>query len=78
MTTMIPVWVGGVLTPIEKLEAHQRGLRYKAISVFLIDGHRALIQRRALKKYHTPACGRIPAAHIPIGRNPQQTAQQGA
>ena len=54
MTVMIPAWVDGVLTPVEKLEAHQRGLRHKAISVFLIDGDRTLIQRRALGKYHTP------------------------
>lgn len=54
MPIMIPTWVDGVLTPVEKLEAHQRGLRHKAISVFLIDGDRTLIQRRALGKYHTP------------------------
>jgi len=54
MTIMIPTWVDGVLTPVEKLEAHQRGLRHKAVSVFLIDGDRTLIQRRALGKYHTP------------------------
>ncbi len=54
MTIMIPTWVDGVLTPVEKLEAHQRGLRHKAISVFLIEGGKTLIQRRALGKYHTP------------------------
>jgi len=54
MTIMIPAWVDGELTPVEKLEAHQRGLRHKAISVFLIDGDRTLIQRRAMGKYHTP------------------------
>lgn len=54
MTIMIPAWVDGVLTPVEKLAAHQRGLRHKAISVFLIDGDHTLIQRRALGKYHTP------------------------
>lgn len=54
MPIMIPTWVDGVLTPVEKLEAHQRGLRHKAISVFLIDGDHTLIQRRALGKYHTP------------------------
>lgn len=54
MTIMIPTWVDGVLTPVEKLEAHQRGLRHKAVSVFLINGDETLIQRRALGKYHTP------------------------
>ncbi|TCP59951.1 isopentenyl-diphosphate delta-isomerase [Rhodovulum bhavnagarense] len=54
MTEMIPAWVNGELTPVEKLEAHQKGLRHKAISVFVMDGDRVLIQRRALGKYHTP------------------------
>ena len=52
---MIPAWVDGKLTPVEKLEVHQRGLRHKAVSVFVMDGpDKVLIQRRALGKYHTP------------------------
>jgi isopentenyl-diphosphate Delta-isomerase len=51
---MIPAWVDGQLTPIGKLEVHQRGLRHKAVSVFVMDGSRVLIQRRAMSKYHTP------------------------
>lgn len=54
MTIMIPAWVGDTLTPVEKLEAHQRGLKHKAISVFVMRGRDVLIQRRALGKYHTP------------------------
>lgn len=51
---MIPAWVRGALVPVEKLEVHQRGLRHKAISVFVMRGTQTLIQRRALEKYHTP------------------------
>jgi isopentenyl-diphosphate Delta-isomerase len=51
---MIPAWVDGRLQPVGKLEVHQRGLRHKAVSVFVIDGRRVLIQQRALTKYHTP------------------------
>jgi isopentenyl-diphosphate delta-isomerase len=51
---MIPAWVDGELTPVEKLEAHVRGLKHKAISVFVLHGNDVLIQRRALGKYHTP------------------------
>lgn len=51
---MIPAWVEGTLQPIEKLAAHQRGLRHLAISVFIMDGTRTLLQRRADSKYHTP------------------------
>lgn len=52
--TMIPTWVNGVLTPVDKLEAHVKGLRHKAVSVFVMDGQNVLIQQRALSKYHTP------------------------
>ena len=51
---MIPAWVDGELTPVEKLAAHQRGLRHLAISVFVIRDGAILIQRRAMGKYHTP------------------------
>jgi isopentenyl-diphosphate Delta-isomerase len=54
MTEMIPAWVDGKLTPVEKLEVHQRGLRHKAVSVFVMARDKVLIQRRALGKYHTP------------------------
>jgi len=54
MTIMIPAFVDGELVAVEKLEAHQRGLRHKAISVFVTCGDAVLIQRRALGKYHTP------------------------
>lgn len=36
-----------------KLEAHQRGLLHRAFSVFLLDGDRALMTRRAMGKYHS-------------------------
>ena len=54
MTEMIPAWIDGRLTPVEKLEAHVKGLRHKAISVFVMRGDTVLIQQRALGKYHTP------------------------
>lgn len=54
MTIMIPAWVDGTLQPVEKLEVHERGLRHKAVSVFVTRGDQILIQRRALGKYHTP------------------------
>ncbi|MEM6939727.1 MAG: isopentenyl-diphosphate Delta-isomerase [Pseudomonadota bacterium] len=51
---MIPAWVGGTLTPVEKLAAHQRGLRHLAVSVFVVRADEILIQQRAMSKYHTP------------------------
>ena len=44
----------GALYPIEKLEAHKRAIPHLAISIFVFDGDRMLLQRRALSKYH---CG---------------------
>ncbi len=54
MTIMIPAWVNGTLTPVEKLEAHVKGLRHKAVSVFVLKGDAVLMQQRAMCKYHTP------------------------
>ncbi len=54
MDGQIPAWVNGVLTPVGKLEAHQKALRHKAVSVFAIAGGKVLMQQRALSKYHTP------------------------
>ncbi|MEM8869975.1 MAG: isopentenyl-diphosphate Delta-isomerase [Pseudomonadota bacterium] len=54
MTQLIPAWVDGVLTPVEKLETHQRGLRHPAVSVFVMSDDQVLLQQRALSKYHTP------------------------
>jgi isopentenyl-diphosphate delta-isomerase len=51
---MIPAWIDGRLQPVGKMEVHRRGLRHKAVSVFVTDGPRVLIQQRALSKYHTP------------------------
>lgn len=54
MREMVPAWVDGILTPVEKLEVHRRGLRHLAVSVFVMSGDKTLLQRRALGKYHTP------------------------
>lgn len=51
---LIPAWVDGRLTPVEKLAVHQRGLRHRAISVFVWRGDEVLLQKRAAHKYHTP------------------------
>lgn len=66
---------GDDVYPIEKLEAHLRGLRHLAVSAFVFaDGH-LLLQKRALGKYHSggqwantccshPAWGESPAACV--------------
>jgi isopentenyl-diphosphate delta-isomerase len=51
---LVPAWVDGVLVPVGKIDVHRRGLRHKAVSVFVTAGDRLLIQRRAAAKYH---CG---------------------
>ncbi len=54
LTAHIPAWVDGILTPVGKLETHERGLKHPAVSVMIVSGDNMLIQRRALEKYHTP------------------------
>lgn len=53
MPQMIPAWIDARLTPVEKLEVHQRGLKHQAISVFVMSGRHVLLQQRAHVKYHS-------------------------
>src|SRR5690606_21385871 len=43
----------GTIYPIEKLEAHRRRVRHRAVSIFVRRGDRMLLQRRAATKYHS-------------------------
>ena len=51
---LIPAWVDGTLTPVEKLRAHTHGLKHQAVSIFVMNRGRILLQQRAAHKYHTP------------------------
>lgn len=44
---------GGAPQTLGKAEAHRRGSRHRAVSVFVFDGERLLLQRRADGKYHS-------------------------
>lgn len=50
---LIPAWENGTLRPVEKMAVHRRGLRHKAVSVFVVRGPQMLLQRRAAGKYHS-------------------------
>jgi len=40
---------------MEKLEAHQKGVRHRAFSIFIFNSKgEMLLQKRALRKYHSP------------------------
>ena len=67
MDILIPAWIDGQLQPVEKLQTHLRGLRHKAVSVFVMRAAETLLQRRAMSKYHTPTFGPMPAAPIQNG-----------
>ncbi len=54
LSEMIPAWLDGELTPVDKMRVHREGLRHRAVSVFVMAGTQVLIQRRAPGKYHTP------------------------
>ena len=77
MQEMIPAYVEDVLTPVEKLAVHQRGLRHLAISVFVMRGDKTLLQRRALGKYHTPGLWANTCCTHPLwGEAPRDCAQR--
>lgn len=75
MSDAIPAWIDDVLTPVDKLEVHRRGLRHPAVSVFVMDGAQTLIQRRALGKYHTPGLwANTCCTHAAWGEDPAECA----
>ena len=77
MTILIPAWVNGELTPVEKLDAHRRGLRHLAVSVFVMRGREVLIQQRAAGKYHTPGLwANTCCTHPQWGETPAACAQR--
>jgi len=43
----------GSLYPVEKLDAHKRNVPHVAISIFVFDGPRLLLQKRASTKSHS-------------------------
>lgn len=74
---MIPTWVDGTLTPVEKLQAHRDGLAHMAVSVFVLCGSDLLIQRRAAGKYHTPLLwANTCCTHPHWGEDPARCAQR--
>jgi len=70
---MIPAWVDNVLTPVEKIAAHEQGLRHLAVSVFVLRGDSVLIQQRAWGKYHTPGLWANTCCTHPAWEEPPQS-----
>ena len=74
---LIPAWVDDMLAPVEKIETHVRGLRHKAVSVFILHGGEILLQQRALGKYHTPGLwANTCCTHPHWGEDPHACAQR--
>jgi isopentenyl-diphosphate delta-isomerase len=73
MPDMIPAWVDGRLQQVEKLEVHRRGLRHKAVSVFVTQGDHILLQQRAAGKYHSPGLWANSCCTHPHWNEPPET-----
>ena len=74
---MIPAWIDGSLAPLDKLEVHLRGIKHRAVSVFVMAGDQILLQRRALGKYHTPGLWANTCCTHPLwGEAPRDCAQR--
>ncbi|MFY0693086.1 MAG: isopentenyl-diphosphate Delta-isomerase [Paracoccaceae bacterium] len=69
---LIPAWVDGKLTPIEKMRVHRDGLRHQAVSVFVMSRDKVLIQRRAMTKYHTPGLWANTCCTHPLWNEPPE------
>ncbi len=59
----------------EKMDVHRKGLLHRAFSVFLFDGDRLLIQRRAAGKYHSAGLwANTCCSHPRVGETLQEAA----
>ena len=59
----------------EKMDVHQKGILHRAFSVFLFDGDRLLIQRRAVGKYHSAGLwANTCCSHPRVGETLQEAA----
>lgn len=54
MNQQIAAWQDNVLSPVDKLEVHKKGLKHPAVSVFVKRNNEILLQQRAACKYHSP------------------------
>ena len=54
MNQPIAAWQDNILSPVDKLEVHKKGLKHPAVSVFLKRENEILLQQRAASKYHSP------------------------
>ena len=63
---------------MEKLEAHEKGLLHRALSVLIINTKKEiLLQRRALGKYHSPGLWTNTCCSHPYpGENPTEAANR--
>ena len=67
MTIFIPAWNKGILEPTEKLEVHKRGLKHKAISIFVFQVVNCSFSKEHQINIIHPNFGLIPVVHIQIG-----------
>lgn len=60
---------------IEKLEAHQKALLHRAVSVFIFNSdNKLLLQKRALSKYHSPGLWTNTACTHPFPKESNEAA----
>ena len=61
---------------MEKMEAHEKGLRHRAFSVFILNSNgEILLQKRASGKYHSPGLWTNTCCSHPF---PEENIQEGA
>ena len=60
-----------------KMETHRKGLLHRAFSVFLYDGNRVLIQKRAAGKYHSAGLwANTCCSHPRVGENLEEAVER--
>lgn len=67
----------GSIRTMDKQEAHKSGDRHLAVSVFIFDRDRVLLQKRASSKYHSPGqWSNTCCTHPRVDERPSETAHR--
>ena len=51
MNQQIAAWQDDVLSPVDKLEVHKKGLKHPAVSVFVKRNNEILLQKKTISKF---------------------------
>ncbi|WP_108722436.1 isopentenyl-diphosphate Delta-isomerase [Thioclava electrotropha] len=75
MMGQIQAWIEGTLAPVDVMDAHREGIRHRAVSIFVMDGEKLLLQKRSENCLQSPGLwSNTCCSHPDWGERPETCA----